>query len=65
MSAITPRPSAIERLPAVRARTGLGRSTIYALMGRGEFPASVQLSIRAVGWRSADVDLWLADRRVK
>ena len=65
MSATTPRPSAIERLPAVLARTGLGRSTVYALIGRGEFPAAVQLSTRAVGWRSADVDTWLADRRVK
>ena len=65
MSATTPRPSAIERLPAVLERTGIGRSTLYALMSRGEFPSPVQLSIRAVGWRSTDVDSWLSSRVVK
>jgi hypothetical protein len=33
----------ILRLPAVKARTGLSRSTLYARMARGQFPAQVAL----------------------
>ena len=52
----------ILRLPAVKQRTGLSRSTIYAKVASGEFPASVQLTERAVGWRSDEIDKWIADR---
>ena len=52
----------IERLPAVLARTGLGRSTLYALVAAGGFPPPVKLSLRAVGWRSQEVDAWLQSR---
>ncbi|MGE3482444.1 MAG: helix-turn-helix transcriptional regulator [Gammaproteobacteria bacterium] len=55
-------PSAILRLPEVMRLTGLGRSTIYRLLAAGQFPAPVQLSVRAVGWRRADVDHWTAER---
>jgi prophage regulatory protein len=55
-------PSDTLRLPRVRQRTGLGRSTIYRLMAQGLFPAAVQLGLRAVGWHSADIDAWLAAR---
>jgi len=55
-------PSDTLRLPKVRQRTGLGRSTIYRLIAEGRFPSSVQLSPRAVGWRKADVDAWLESR---
>lgn len=57
-----PRDLTIERLPAVLARTGLGRSTLYALVAEARFPAPLKLSTRAVGWRRADVDTWLLDR---
>ena len=50
------------RLPKVRERTGLGRSTIYRLMGQGLFPCAVQLAPRAIGWHKADIDAWLAAR---
>ena len=52
----------ILRRPAVEARTGLSRSTIYAAMARGEFPQPVRLGPRAVGWRESDVAKWLASR---
>ena len=52
----------IERLPHVLSRTGLGRSTLYALVAGGTFPAPVKLSIRAVGWRSEEIDAWLNAR---
>ena len=45
------------RLPAVKARTGLSRSTIY--LRDGAFPAPVSLGGRAVGWIEAEVDAWL------
>ena len=53
---------AVERLPDVLDRTGLGRSTLYALVAEGAFPAPVKLSIRAVGWRVDEVDAWLLAR---
>lgn len=52
----------ILRLPEVMHLTGLGRSTIYRLLAAGQFPAPVQLSVRAVGWRRTDVDHWTAER---
>ena len=52
----------IERLPGVLARTGMGRSWIYAAIQSGVFPKPVKLSARAVGWRSEDIDAWLASR---
>jgi prophage regulatory protein len=40
----------ILRLPAVKARTGLSRSTIYQRIREGTFPPPVNLGKRAVGW---------------
>lgn len=57
----TPAP-AILRRPEVERRTGLGRSTIYERMARGEFPAAVSLGARAVGWRESDVNAWITGR---
>ena len=53
----------IYRLPSVVAACGLSRSTIYEMIGRGEFPAPVKLGARAVGWRRSDIEAWLASRR--
>ena len=47
------------RLPAVKARTGLSRSTIYLRVSQGAFPAPVSLGGRAVGWIEAEVNAWL------
>jgi prophage regulatory protein len=52
----------ILRLPAVKARTGLSRSTIYLWVSERIFPAPVSLGARAVGWIEAEVDEWLADQ---
>lgn len=51
------------RLPHVRQVTGLSRSTIYLLVSRGQFPAPVRLSERAVGWPASDVHGWI-ERRI-
>ena len=50
----------ILRLPDVKARTGLSRSTIYARIAQGSFPKPVTLGGRAVGWIEKEVDEWLA-----
>ena len=47
------------RLPAVKNRTGLSRSTIYLRVSEGIFPAPVSLGGRAVGWIEAEVNDWL------
>jgi prophage regulatory protein len=50
------------RLPQVINRTGLKRSSIYAAMQAGTFPAQIPLGERAVGWKESDVDKWINDR---
>lgn len=50
----------ILRLPAVKLRTGLSRSTIYLRVGQGSFPAPISLGARAVRWLELEVDSWLA-----
>lgn len=55
--------SNIMRLPAVKKRTGLGKSTIYLLMKNDRFPHQVLLSRRAVGWYEHDIDDWTRSRR--
>lgn len=52
----------ILRLPTVKARTGLSRSTIYLRISEGSFPAPVSLGGRAVGWIEAEVNDWLTHR---
>ena len=47
------------RLPAVKARTGLSRSTIYLRISEDRFPKPVSLGGRAVGWIEAEVNDWL------
>jgi prophage regulatory protein len=52
----------ILRLPAVKTRTGLSRSTIYLRVSQGTFPRPVGLGGRAVGWLEEEVQSWLAER---
>jgi prophage regulatory protein len=52
--------SMILRLPAVKTRTGLSRSTIYLRVAEGRFPKPISLGARAVGWIDAEVEAWLA-----
>lgn len=49
----------ILRLPTVKARTGLSRSTIYLRMAQGAFPKPIPLGGRAVGWVEEEIDGWL------
>lgn len=50
------------RLPEVRLRVGLGRSTIYRRMREGTFPLPHDLGGGAIAWLEADVSAWIASR---
>ncbi len=52
----------ILRLPAVKAATGLSRTTIYERVRAGTFPAPIPLGERAVGWLASDVGAWVQAR---
>lgn len=52
----------ILRLPAVKACTGLSRSTIYLRVSEGAFPKPVSLGGRAVGWLESEIQDWLQRR---
>ena len=52
----------INRLPEVRARVGLSRSTIWAMCRAGTFPKPIKLGPRAVGWNEAEVTAWIEAR---
>jgi prophage regulatory protein len=49
----------ILRLSDVKSRTGLSRSTIYLRMSKNEFPQSICLGSRAVGWLELEINEWL------
>lgn len=49
----------ILRLPQVKARTGLSRSSIYLAVRRGEFPQPISLGPRAVGWVESSIDQFI------
>ena len=55
-------PTRFLRLPEVKARTGLARSTIYVRLDQGCFPRPVSLGSRAVGWIEGEVDEWMRER---
>ena len=50
------------RRKEVQTKTGLCASSIYTLMKKGDFPQSLQISIRCVAWIESEVDQWISDR---
>ena len=50
------------RLPEVEALVGLRKPSLYDAMKRGEFPAAVKLSRRAVCWSASSIDSWITKR---
>ena len=55
----------ILRLPEVKTRTGLSRSSIYAAIGAGAFPSQVALGPRSVGWLDSAIEEWIKQRSFK
>lgn len=54
----------ILRLLEVKETVKLSRSSIYLRISKGEFPASISLGGRAVGWLEQDIQDWL-DKRIE
>ncbi|MBC3807985.1 AlpA family transcriptional regulator [Undibacterium seohonense] len=52
----------IIRLPQVKQRTGLSRSTIYSLIKGGQFKPPISLGARAVGWLESDISEFIEER---
>jgi prophage regulatory protein len=50
------------RLPEVKVRVGLSRSTIYQAILRQEFPRPIPIGARAVGWLESEIAEWLTTR---
>lgn len=50
------------RLPEVESMTGCKKSTIYQMIGAGDFPRPIRLTARAVAWPETAVLQWVQDR---
>lgn len=50
------------RLRAVKAATGLGKTSIYALIRAGAFPRPVKLGEQARAWPESEVAEWQRQR---
>lgn len=55
-------PLRVIRLPEVKSKTGLGRTTIYLMERDGQFPHSITLGGKAVGWIESEIDKWIEAR---
>lgn len=53
---------ALARRRQVEQLVQLSRSTIYAAVKAGTFPAPVRIGARAVAWRISEVEQWLEAR---
>ncbi len=56
------KPARLLRLPELKTRCGLGRSTIYQRIKEGSFPPAISLGARTVAWLETDIDRWIADQ---
>mgnify|MGYP003386974050 CR=1 FL=1 len=52
----------ILKLPQVIKQTGLSRSSIYLKISNNEFPKTISLGARAVGWLESDIDEWIVTK---
>lgn len=53
---------AVLRRHQVQARTGLAKSSIYALVASNQFPSPIRLTANTVGWLEHEVEQWIAQR---
>ncbi len=50
------------KLREVQKITGLSRSSIYAYIDKGIFPAQVKLGERCVAWVDSEVEEWVLSK---
>jgi prophage regulatory protein len=55
-------PERFLRLPELKTRTGLARSTIYAFVAQGRFPKPVHISPQIVVWVESEVQDWIREK---
>ena len=46
----------------VQKLTGLSRSSIYAYIDKGLFPAQVKLGLRSVAWVDSEIESWVESK---
>ena len=54
--------SRLIRLPEVKDRTGLGRSSIYGEIAAERFPSPIKIGLRSVAWIESEVTDWIESR---
>ena len=47
------------RIGDVCDKVGLGKTTMYAMVAKGTFPAPRQIGQQAVAWIEGEVDAWI------
>jgi prophage regulatory protein len=50
------------KLKEVQKLTGLSRSSIYAYIDKGLFPAQVKLGLRSVAWVGSEIESWVESK---
>ncbi len=55
-------PNRFLRLPEVKLRVGLSRSSLYLRMAQGTFVKPIRLGPNSVAWREEDIDRWMTER---
>ncbi len=52
-------PQSLLPIRSVQAQTNLGRTKIYDLIRKGDFPAPIKLGARTARWPAAAIDAWI------
>lgn len=50
------------RLDELISKTGLGRSTIYRMIDKGEFPKPINITSNKVAWLQSEVTEWMKSK---
>jgi prophage regulatory protein len=45
--------------------TGLSKSTVYAYIQKGIFPAQIRLGFKRVGWLESELMDWISKRKIQ
>jgi len=52
----------ILRIKEVIKKTSIGRTKLYEMMESGDFPGSIKLGAKSVGWVDTEVEEWIQSR---
>ncbi len=57
-----PPDEALLRQPEVVKRVGIGKTALWQMIARGEFPKPRKITGRAVGWLASEITAWITTR---